>query len=314
MDGPSIRATFEPEDTPVRQGLRSMLTLAIRNEGPDLLVLEQAMGDGPHDEVLRWRRHPEGVVVYDAVEDVYRHFSAVAARAFVPLCHLVVPPGSTGRTFYGARSLEVGPRRVRVKVTGHRVAMDDAGRRIYASPERMHGATTVYRPATEPDELGGVVIARCGLVEAVEVTAEVDLVVDPDPSAAAALERVGEGAALLECVRRLGNAWVVGAADGSLTLVLGERALRLGRDVVEREVWRRLDDVPPNVAPLVRFLSDGARALRDQGGLPLDGLDKAQQVLRSPADLWELFAACDARRLRVTWGRHSAVTDGLIVR
>src|SRR5690606_25947763 len=117
-----------------------------------------------------------GVVVYDAGDDVYRHHSAVAARAHVPLCHLVVPPGSVGRTFYSARSLDVGPRRVRVTVTGHLVRMGDTSSRVYASPERMHGATTVYRRADDPAALGGVVIARCGGAEPVEVHAEVDLV------------------------------------------------------------------------------------------------------------------------------------------
>lgn len=313
MSAPSIRATIEPEDTPARQGLRKTLSLAVHNDGPGVLVLDQAVGDDPHDDVLRWRRHPEGVVVYDAGEDVYRHHSAVAARAHVPLCHLIVRPGSTGRTFYAARSLAVGPRRVRVRVTGHLVSMDDAGDRVYASPERMHGATTVYRRAEDEDELGGIVIARCGRDGRVEVTAEVDLEVEADPSAAAALEQAGPDAALRERVRRLGNAWVAATPAGATTLVDDARALRLARGVVDPAVWRRLDDVPPSAPVLVMFRSDAARALRDQGGLALEGLDTAQQHL-APAALWDLLAACDARGLHVTWGRHSAVTDGLIVR
>lgn len=312
MGAPSIRATIDPEETPARQGLRKTLTLAVHNDGPHLLVLDRATG-GPHDEVLRWRRHPEGVVVYDAGEDVYRHHSAVAARAHVPLCHLVVQPGSVGRTFFAARSLAAGPRRVRVTVTGHLVAMDEACARIYASPERMHGATTVYRRAEDPAAVGGVVIARCGPAEAVEVHAEVDLVVEPDASAAAALEQGGPDAALIERVRRLGNAWVVASPDGSVTLIEATRARRLARGVVDPAVWRRLDDAPPSAPVLVMFRSDAARALRDEGGLPLEGLDTAQQRL-APAALGDLLAGCDARRLHVTWGRHSAVTDGLIVR
>lgn len=309
----TIRATFEPEDAPATQGLRKTLSLAVTNDGPHLLVLDEAAGDDPHDEVLRWRRRPEGVVVYDAGDDVYRHHSAVAARAHVPLCHLVVQPGSTGRTFYAARSMAVGPRRVRVTVTGHLVPLDAIGARVYASPERLHGGTTTYHPADDPAGVGGVVIARCGLAERVEVTAELDLVVEPDPAAAAALEQAGPGATLTERVRRLGNAWVATSPDGAVTLVDAARARRLSRGVVDPATWRRLDDAPPSAPLLVRFLSDPARALRDQGGLPLEGLDSAQQVLK-PAALWDLVAACDERQLHVSWGRHSAVTDGLIVR
>lgn len=313
MSAPSIRATIEPEDTPATQGLRKALSLAVSNDSPHLLVLDEAAGDGPHDERLRWRRHPEGVVVYDAGEDVYRHHSALAARALVPLCHLVVPPGATGRTFYAARSLQVGPRRARVTVSGHLVPLDSAAAGVYASPERLHGATTTYHRAQDPTQVGGVVIARCGAADAVRATAGVDLMVQADPSSADALERAGPGAALIERLRRLGGAWVAQAPDGSHTLADATRAQRVARGVVDPAVWRRLDDAPPSAPLLVMFRGDGARALRDAGALPLEGLETAQQRL-APAALWDLLAACDERALTITWGRHSGVTDGLIVR
>ncbi|MBX3467401.1 MAG: hypothetical protein KF878_10965 [Planctomycetes bacterium] len=308
-----VRAAIEPEESPARQGLRMALSLSITNDGPHLLVLDEAAGDDPLDERLRWRRHPDGMIVYDAGDDVYRHHSVVAARASIPLCHLVIAPGGTGRTFYSARSLAVGPRRARVRVTGHLVPLDDVGLHLYESPERMHGPSTVYRPVSgDPSQVGGVVIARCGRVPTFEAVAEVDLVVEADPSAEDALERGGPGAALIERPRRLGGAWVVEGADGAVTLTDGARAVRCPPGLVDPAVWRRLDDAPPSAPLLVMFRSDPARALRDAGALPLHGLDTAQQTL-PPAALWDLLAGCEARRLTVRWGRHSGTSDGLVV-
>ncbi|MCO5169144.1 MAG: hypothetical protein M9894_22605 [Planctomycetes bacterium] len=308
-----IRAAIEPEESPARQGLRKALSLAVTNDSPHLLVLDQATGDDPLDERLRWRRHPDGVIVYDAGDDVYRHHSVVASRALIPLCHLVLAPGATGRTFYAARSLTPGPRRARVRVTGHLVPLDDVGLHVYTSPERLHGASTTYRPVSgDPAQVGGVVIARCGRAEMVEATAEVDLVVEADPSAEAALERAGPGAALVERPRRLGGAWVAEGRDGAVALVDDARALRCPGGLVDPAVWRRLDDAPPSAPLLVMFRSDAARALRDAGALPLEGVDVAQQAL-APAALWDLLAECAARRLTVRWGRHSGTSDGLVV-
>lgn len=308
----TIRASLEPETTPARLGQRKALTLAVTNDTPHLLVLDQALGDGPHDERLRWQRNPDGMVIYDAGEDRYKHHAAIAARSLIPLCHSVVQPGSTARTFFGAKSLTPGARRVRVTVTGRLLNAEDARACVYAAPERMHGAITSYVPITEPAQAVGVVITRAERGARVDVTAEVDLQVAEDAGSVLALTQAGPGAVLLDRVRRLGGAWVMRCADGATLVYTVERSLRCAPGLVDERVWQRLDDAPPNANEMVRFKSDAARVLRDAKELPLGGLDAAQQYL-PPTALLDLFAACGARRLSVTYGRHSPCIDGLIV-
>ena len=62
------------------------------------------------------------------------------------------------------------------------------------------------------------------------------------------------------------------------------------------------------------FWSDDARALRDSGQVPLQELDKGQQLLE-PSSFLDLLNAVVERRLSLTTGSHSvAAGEGLIVR
>lgn len=308
----TVRGSIEPETSPAPQGQRMALTLAVTNDTPHLLVLEQATSDGPHDERLRWQRITDGVVIYDAGEDCYRHYSAIAARSLIPLCHSVVQPGRTARTFFGAKSLAPGPRRVRVTITGRLLSVEDARACVYASPERLHGPITSYRPIKEPAEALGVVVSRAERGERIEVTAEVDLVVSEDAGSILALTQAGPGAVLADRLRRLGGAWIVHTADGGTLVYTVARAVRCAPGVVDPGVWQRLDEASPGAPAVVMFRSERARALRDASALPLEGLEVAQQRLPAAA-LLDLFEACDERKLAVSYGRHSACTEGLVV-
>lgn len=308
----TVRASFEPETTPARQGQRMALTLAVTNDTPHLLVLSQATSDAPHDERLRWQRQPDGVVVYDAIDDCYHHHSAVAARSTIPLCHSVVQPGRTARTFYGAKSLAPGARRVRVTISGRLLSLEDARTCLYASTERLHGPVTTYLPLRDPEEAVGVVVSRADRGEKVEATAELDLQVTEDAGSILALTQAGPGSTLVDRVRRLGGAWIVRTADGGTLVYTVARAVRCGPGVVDPVVWQRLDEVSPTSPALVRFRSERAGALRDAHALPLEGLDVAQQHLPATS-LLDLFQACEERKLAVGYGPHSPCTDGLIV-
>ncbi len=301
-------------DGPVPHGLRRALELRVRNAGDDVLVLERAVTDGPSDGAVEWLARPDGLVVYDAGTDTYRHHTGLATRAAVPLCYGVVGPRRTANTLLPVKSLAVGRRAVRVTVTGWVVPAAEVHARLYVAPESMAGAVVVLtRGATPDDPLAGVVarVEGCARFEAV-ATLEVDTADDEAHPAEGAVARAGAEAVLVERVRRLGGAWVVEAAGG-VWLDAPARTLALRHDLVDARVWRVLDEAPAFEPVLVMFRGPGAEALRDEGGLPLEGPNPIQRRLAA-RDLWSLLEAVAARGLRLGWGRHSLHNDGLIVR
>ena len=91
----SIRLSVDPPDGPSSQGTGPVVELRIKNETSDLVLLDEARSDGPDDEVVRWRTFPEGVVVYDALQDEYRHLSLPQTRARIPVWSGAIPPRAT---------------------------------------------------------------------------------------------------------------------------------------------------------------------------------------------------------------------------
>lgn len=305
-----VRAAIEPPDDHARQGATSSITLRVTNDGADFLLLDRAVADGAHDEVVSWRHQPEGLIVYDAIEDEYRHHSIAACRSHVPLETGLVPPGASAVTFLRTKSLAAGPRRARVTVTGVTLPADALLERVYAPPAAMLGAVASYRRVEQAVEARGTVIVRAAGLAPFEVAAEVALEVDPDDAAAAALEQAGPGAVLVDRVRRLGGAWVVEAADGAVLVAAPGRSMRLARGVVDPAVWRHLDLRLP-AEPALLQLRGPAVALKE-AALPLGGRELGQQTLPSAA-LWELLGLLGPRRLALRVGSHTATADGLIV-
>lgn len=307
-----VRAAIEPPDEPASQGAPASVTLRVTNDGTDYLLLDRAVVDGPHDEVVSWRTRPDGLVVYDAVEDEYRHHSISSCRALVPLETGLVPPGASAVTFLRTKTLAAGPRRARITVSGATLPADAVLDRVYAPPAAMLGAVASYRRVQQALEARGTVIVRAAGLATFEVAAEVALDVDPDDDATTALAQAGPGAVLVDRVRRLGGAWVVEAADGALLVAAAGRSVRVPPGVVDRAVWRHLDERLVAEPAVLQFRGPAAAGAKAEGGLPLGHPELGQQTLPSAA-LWDLLGLLVARRLGLRVGRHTPTSDGLII-
>lgn len=306
----SIRLSVDPPDGPSSQGTGPVVELRVKNEGPDLVILDEARSDGPDDEVVRWKIYPEGVVLYDAMQDEYRHLSLPQTRACVPVWSGAVPPRATAASYMRLRTMAAGPRTARIVVRGHRVPLHEVPARIYTPAEAMHASMVNYVPAKDAGEARGGLIARLHGAEPVEASVEVALAVDVDPAATAALEQAGAGARLAACVDRL-RAWVIETGEATV-VVQRERQLRAARGAIDPSVWRHLDDRRGDGRLYLMLLSPEARALRDAGQLPVTA-QHAQLVLPAHA-VWELLERVVERRLNLSVGRHTPIQDGLILR
>lgn len=304
----SIRLSVDPPDAPSAQGTGPVVELRVKNEGPDLVLLDEARSDGPDDEVVRWRTFPEGVVVYDAMQDEYRHLSLPQTRARIPVWSGAIPPRATAASYMRLKTVAAGPRTARIVVRGHRVPLGEVPARIYTPAEAMHASMVNYTPARDASEARGSLVARLQGTEPVEATVELALQVVADPAAAAAVERAGAGGRLVTRVRRLG-AWIVETPEATF-VVQPQRHLRAARGAIEPAVWRHLDERPGDDRLFLMLLSPESRALRD--ALPAEG--QGVQLFLSSKRLWELLERVVERRLVLSVGSHTPIQDGLILR
>ncbi len=305
----AIRLSVDPPDGPSSQGTGPVVELRIKNESNDLVLLDEARSDGPDDEVVRWRTFPEGVVVYDAMQDEYRHLSLPQTRARIPVWSGAIPPRATAASYMRLKTVAAGPRTARIVVRGHRVPLDQVPARIYTPAEAMHASMVNYTPAKDASEARGSLVARLHGAEPVEATVELALAVDADPAASAALERGGPGARLVTRVRRLAGAWIVETPEATV-VVQPQRQVRAARGAIDLAVWRHLDERPGDDRLFVMLLSPESRALR--AALPVEG--QGAQLLLPAKVVWELLEQVVERRLTLSVGPHTPIQDGLILR
>lgn len=313
-----MRTAIEGDTESLREGWPRLLTISVENDGSDPILLASTAG-GPRDGVQRWRQCVLGAVLYDAGRDRYRHLTVLNTRSTIPVDGGLIPPGSS-RTFdLPTQALGVGSHTAQFTTTGWRIPSAELDGRVYLQPKGPMRSVPQFLPLAEvranTPETGELfsspAIVRATDLEPISATASIALEVaaDADDPSSAALARAGATEVLDRC-RRLRGAWVLRDEGGHVHLVRGEEHLRLSDGAVDPGVWRGLEAGLPFEPVLVRFFGEPANDLRAE--LPGCGGPQEQQSLE-PSELLGLFAAVDAAGLRVRWGRHTAINDGLVV-
>jgi len=309
-----MKLTLEAE--PLRRGWPGMFELRVVNEGETPLLLEEARWDPPCAGVHAWTQRPLGLLRYDAAADRYHYRQTASGRCVLPLWVGLLEPGAAAGCLLPTRSLAASDHAATLRVSSYRLSERDLAERIYSAPAKALNTPQVsFAPWEVGLERAHLLVARLhGLERQVEEhTYQLEVQEDGQTPAEAALEAVPSGELVGRC-RRLGGAWVVRSGeDDALHLVRGEEHLRcppgsLGLDLVER-----LDDDLPFQPIPVLLRSRAAEALARSGQVELEGVGQAQQLLRSEA-LWGLLAALPAAGVRLTWGRHADIQDGLVIR
>lgn len=301
---------------PLTQGRWSSLEVVVTNTSPgEVLVLEAVAWEG---EGVRgrheWERPQAGSLRYEAQDDLYRLETAVSIAAPLPLQVGVLLPGARARTLVPIQALGCGPCALKLVGRGVRFPLSEFAERVYQlDPATASQPTQRFSrgPLDHDQAVRDAFVRRRGCA-AVEATRELSLEVnacDQDPSAAVLRRVPGE---LVGRVRRLGGAWLVREALGSLALVRGERCLRFPPSCLDPATLLALDADPPFLPVVLLFRGKTACALRDSGDLALDGLELGQQLLAA-AELWSLIERAHELGLALRWGAHAPLAEGLIV-
>ncbi len=263
-----ITIALEAERLPA--GVARSLDLSVQSKASEHLLLESVRLEPgralfAEGDALSWRRHPEGVVLYDIATDTYVHQSEVLGVSAVPLHHGLLPPGARAEALLPTRLARSG----KVALTlSYRVLPAIEGR-VYSAPPGMSKAKVVFSPGFVP----GPTIVRADDLPLVTERIELELEVEGELPAG----MVGRS-------RTLG--WI---GEG---FTLGGK--RVAPDVIDA-LDRLVIDEP------VGLIFRGPAAERVRQHLSLD-VNPARQGALETERFQDLVAACEREGARLSVG------------